>query len=284
MKVVVTGGSGLLGPWVVREFVEAGYDVLNVDTRYPNDPLCPTLLADLTNLGEAFDVLQGTDALVHVAAIPRVGIRPDAATFTTNVVSTYNVLEAAAALGIQKAVITSSESSYGLVFARHLFSPAYLPIDEDHPQLPQDAYGLSKVVNELTADMFHRRTGMQVVSFRMGNVITPDMYQNFPSFLKDPEVRKTILWSYIDARDAAKAYRLAIEKDGLGSVKLNIAADWSSMDMTNRELLQATYPDVEDIRGDLDSYETLLSNRKAKELLGWQPIYHWRDEIKRFAE
>lgn len=282
MRVVITGGSGLLGPWVVREFVEAGYDVLNVDTRQPDEPLCPTLVADLTNLGEAYQVLQGADALVHVAAIPRIGIRSDAATFATNVISTYNVLEAAVGLGIQKAVITSSESSYGLVFARHPFSPAYVPVDEEHPQLPQDAYGLSKVVNELTADMFHRRTGMQIVSFRMGNVITPDMYQNFPSFLKDPQVRKTILWSYIDARDAATAYRLAIEKDGLGSVKLNIAADWSSMDMTNRELLQAAYPDVEDVRIDLDTYETLLSNRKAKELLGWQPIHHWRDEIKRF--
>ncbi|GMA58290.1 hypothetical protein GCM10025858_27930 [Alicyclobacillus sacchari] len=80
------------------------------------------------------------------------------------------------------------------------------------------------------------------------------------------------------------AYRLAIEKEGLGAVKLNIAADWSSMDMTNRELLHSTYPDVKDIRADLDGYETLLANRKAKELLGWQPVYHWRDEVKRLAD
>ncbi|SIS93647.1 NAD-dependent epimerase/dehydratase family protein [Alicyclobacillus vulcanalis] len=279
MRVVVTGGSGLLGPWVIREFVEAGYDVLNVDTRQPAEEWCPTILADLTNLGDCYQVLFGADALVHLAALPRVGIRTDAATFQLNAVSTYNVLEAAGSLGIRKAVITSSESSYGLVFAKHPFAPQYVPVDEDHPQLPQDAYGLSKVVNELTAETLHRRYGMQIVSFRLGNVITPDMYRNFPDFIKKPEVRKNILWSYIDARDAAVAYRLAVEKDGLGCAKLNIAADWTSMDMTNGELLAACYPEVQDVRVDLNGYETLLSNRRAKEVLGWQPIHHWRDEV-----
>ncbi|WP_067618954.1 NAD-dependent epimerase/dehydratase family protein [Alicyclobacillus acidiphilus] len=279
MKVVVTGGSGLLGPWVVREFVEAGYEVLNVDVKQPAEELCPTLIVDLTNLGEAVQALEGAEAVVHVAAIPRVGIRPNAATFETNTVSTYNILEAAATLGIRKAVITSSESSYGLVFATHPFDPLYVPVDEDHPQLPQDAYGLSKVVNELTAETFHRKTGMQIVSFRMGNVITPEKYRNFPGFIHQPELRKNILWSYIDARDAATAYRLAIEKDGLGAVKLNIAADWTSMDMTNGELLKACYPNVTDIRVPLDGYDTLLSNKKAKQLLGWQPVYHWRDHV-----
>lgn len=281
MKVVITGGSGLLGPWVVREFLEAGYDVLNVDAKLPNEELCPTLLVDLTDLGETVQALSGADAVVHVAAIPRVGIRPDAVTFSTNAVSTYNILEAAATHGIRKAVITSSESSYGLVFATHPFDPLYIPIDEDHPQLPQDAYGLSKIVNEATAETFHRKTGMQVVSFRLGNVITPEKYErDFPAFIHQPTWRKTILWSYIDARDAATAYRLAIETDGLGAAKLNIAADWTSMDVTNRELLETCYPNVSDIRVSLDGYDTLMSNERAKSLLGWKPVHHWRDYVK----
>ncbi|MCL6627864.1 MAG: NAD(P)-dependent oxidoreductase, partial [Alicyclobacillus shizuokensis] len=175
-RVVVTGGSGRLGPWVIREFLEHGYEVVNIDTRHPQEPLCPTVIADLAQLGDAVDVLEGADALVHLAAIPAAGLRPNEFTFRNNVLSTYNVLAAASLLGMSKVVITSSESSYGLVFALHPFSPKYVPVDEDHPQLPQDSYGLSKVVNEATADMFHRRSGMQVVSFRLGNVIAPDMY------------------------------------------------------------------------------------------------------------
>ncbi|MCL6633701.1 MAG: NAD(P)-dependent oxidoreductase [Alicyclobacillus herbarius] len=278
-RVVVTGGSGLLGPWVIREFLEHGYDVVNIDTRHPKEALCRTIIADLAQLGDAVDVLEGADALVHLAAIPAAGLRPNEFTFRNNVLSTYNVLAAASYLGIQKAVITSSESSYGLVFALHPFSPQYVPVDEDHPQLPQDSYGLSKVVNEQTADMFHRRTGMQIVSFRLGNVISPEMYANFPSFIRNPRERERILWSYIDTRDAATAYRLAVEAEGLGCVRLNIAADETSMDIPSRELLAVSYPDVSDFRAPLDGYETLLDNRRAKQLLGWQPVHRWRTYV-----
>ncbi|OXS61101.1 nucleoside-diphosphate-sugar epimerase [Cohnella sp. CIP 111063] len=278
-KVVVTGGSGMLGRWVVRHFVEQGYDVLNVDTRRPDEPVCKTLLANLENLGETYGALSGADAVVHLAAIPAAHIYTPEVTFRNNVMSTYNILEAAAGLGIRKAVIASSESSYGIVFAVHPPAPQYVPVDENHPQLPEDSYGLSKVVNEKTAEMFHRRTGMQVVSLRLGNVIPPEWYERFPSFINRPEERDRILWSYIDTRDAASACRLAIETDGLGAVALNIAADDSSMAVRSRDLLTARYPGVTDIRTPLEGHETLLDNAKAKRLLGWQPVHRWRDEV-----
>lgn len=278
-KVVVTGGSGMLGRWVVRHFVEQGYDVLNVDTRRPDEPVCKTLIANLENLGETYGALSGADAVVHLAAIPAAHIYTPEVTFRNNVMSTYNILEAAAGLGIRKAVIASSESSYGIVFAVHPPAPQYVPVDENHPQLPEDSYGLSKVVNEKTAEMFHRRTGMQVVSLRLGNVIPPEWYERFPSFINRPEERDRILWSYIDTRDAASACRLAIETDGLGAVALNIAADDSSMAVRSRDLLTARYPGVTDIRTPLEGHETLLDNAKAKRLLGWQPVHRWRDEV-----
>lgn len=279
-KVVVTGGSGMLGRYVVREFVEHGYDVLNADIRPLEDPVCPTLIADLEQLGECYSALTGADAVVHLAAIPAAHIRTPEVTFRNNVMSTYNILQAAEGLGIRKAVIASSESSYGIVFAVHPPSPKYVPVDEAHPQLPEDSYGLSKVVNELTADMFHRRTGMQIVSLRLGNVIPPERYATFPSFIHDPAQRERILWSYIDTRDAATACRLAVEADGLGAVALNIAADDSSMAIRSRELMAARFPGVTDFRAPLEGHETLLSNEKAKQLLGWQPVHFWRDEVK----
>ncbi|RAP78527.1 NAD-dependent epimerase/dehydratase family protein [Paenibacillus montanisoli] len=278
-KVVVTGGSGMLGEWAVKHFVEQGYEVVNADFKHPKQALCRTVIVDLTDLGEVYGVLAGADAVVHLAAIPVAYSHPNEVTFRNNVMSTYNVLEAAAGLGIRKAVIASSESSYGLVFAMERFSPLYVPVDEEHPQLPQDSYGLSKVVNEQTADMFHRRTGMQIVSFRLGNVIAPDAYSRFPQFIHDPAERDRILWSYIDARDAAVAFQLAIEADGLGSVALNLAADDTSMDIASRDLIAARYPDVTDFRQPFQGNETFLSNEKAKRLLNWQPKHAWRDQI-----
>ncbi len=279
-KVVITGGSGLLGPSVVKEFLEHGYEVLNVDRKLPAEPLCRTILTDLTNLGECYSVLAGADAVVHLAAIPADGIMPNEVTYRNNTLSTYNLLEATAGLGIKKAVLSSSESSYGIVFAKKRLAPAYVPMDEDHPQLVQDSYGLTKVVDEQIAAMFHRRTGMQVVSMRFGNIITPAMYARFPGFIRDPRQRVSILWSYIDSRDCASACRLAIEHDGLGSVAINLSADNTSMDVPTREMMAEFYPEVSDFREPLDGYETLLSNRRAKKLLGWKPKYNWRDIVE----
>lgn len=279
-KVVITGGSGMLGRWVVKHFVEQGYEVLNVDSRRPDEELCPTLIVNLEDLGETYNALAGADAVVHLAAIPAAHIRTPEVTFRNNVMSTYNVLEAASGLGIRKAVIASSESSYGIVFAVNPIAPQYVPLDEEHPQLPQDSYGLSKIVNEQTAEMFNRRSGIQVVSFRLGNVIPPEWYARFPSFINNPEERERILWSYIDTRDAAEACRLAIETDGLGAVALNLASDDSSMAIHSHELLAQRYPGVTDIRTPLEGYETLFSNEKAKRLLGWQPKYQWREQVR----
>jgi nucleoside-diphosphate-sugar epimerase len=278
-NIVITGGSGLLGPDVVKEFLAHGYNVVNADMKHPKEALCRTVITDLTDLGQVYGVLAGADAVVHLAAIPVAYSHPNEVTFRNNVMSTYNILEAAGNLGIKKAVITSSESSYGICFSKQGLTPQYVPIDEEHPQLPEESYGLSKIVNEKTADMIHQRTGMQVVSFRLGNVISPEKYKNFPGFIHKPEERKTILWSYIDTRDAATAYRLAIETDGLGSVALNIAADESSMDIESKKLMEKCFPTVADFRKDLTGFETLLSNEKAKKLLNWQPVHKWRNYV-----
>ncbi|MBP3952459.1 NAD-dependent epimerase/dehydratase family protein [Bacillus suaedae] len=278
-KVVITGGSGLLGRCIVKEFVERGYDVVNCDVKKVDDLPCRTVIINLKNLGEVYGVLQGADAVVHLAAIPQAYTHSNEVTYENNVMSTYNILEAAAGLGINKVVLASSESSYGVCFSQKQLEPLYVPIDEDHPQLPDDSYGMSKIVNEKTAEMMNRRTGMQVVSLRLGNVITPDMYQQFPSFINDPFQRDVILWSYIDARDAATACIQAIEKDGLGAVALNIGANETSMNIESRELMAKRFPNVE-IRGDVEGFEPLLNNKKAKELLDWNPVHHWRDYVE----
>jgi nucleoside-diphosphate-sugar epimerase len=278
-KIVITGGSGLLGPYVVDHFVEMGYEVLSVDITKPQKSSARFLKVDLMNLGECYGALAGADAVVHLAAIPVAYSHPNEVTFQNNVMSTYNILEAAAGLGIKKAVIASSESSYGIVFSKQNLAPRYVPMDEEHPQLPEDCYGLSKIVAEKTADMINRRCGMQVVSFRIGNVITPEKYKNFPGIINDANKRRTILWSYIDARDIAVACRLAVEAEGLGSITLNLAADDTSMDIKSSELMKAEFPEVKDIRVPLDNYHTLLSNEKAKKVLNWQPVHCWRDNV-----
>lgn len=275
-KVVVTGGNGKTGKWVVQEFLEQGYEVVNVDVKVTPEALGNNIQVDLTDLGQVFNALTSADAVVHLAAIPRPRGYTSQVVFQNNVLSTYNILEAAAGLGIKKVVIASSESVYGLAYS----GPHYVPMDEEHPVSPIDSYALSKVLNETTAEMFNRKTGMQIVSLRIGNVMEPADYDRFPDFIHEPQKRKNILWSYIDARDVATACRLAIEKDNLGAVVLNIAADDTSMAIQSKDLMSAAYPDAKDFRQPIDAFGTLLSNRKAKEILDWKPVHFWRDYVK----
>src|SRR5690554_4524394 len=194
-RIVVTGGSGKAGRWVIKDLVEHGYDVLNLDWKLPEEGLCPTLIVDLNDLGQVTNALgqfskspfRPVDAVIHLAAIPRPYIQTNEVTFRNNVMSTYNILEACANLGINKAVLASSEAAYGMCFAKDMFLPKYLPMDEEHPMLPEDSYGLSKIVNEETAAAFHRRTGMQVISFKLGNILEPEDYPQVKATFPNPE-------------------------------------------------------------------------------------------------
>jgi len=280
-KIAVTGGSGRIGQWVIKDLLEHGYEVINVDMNKPQEYLCRTIITDLSDLGQVYGAIAGADAVIHLGSIPVAYSHPNEVVFLNNVMSTYNVLEACSGLGIKKVALASSECLYGICFAVNKISTVYVPMDEDHPQLPQDSYGLSKIVNEKTADMFHRKSNMQIVSLRITNVITPEIYHLFRSFIHDPSRREVLLWSYIDVRDVASACRLAVEKDELGCEAVNIAADETSMDMKSRELVAISYPDVTDFRDSLNGYESLLSNKKAKQLLGWAPKFKWREEVKK---
>ncbi|MDB6114683.1 MAG: galE 1 [Lacunisphaera sp.] len=277
-RVIVTGGSGKAGYWIVKHFVEAGYDVINVDTRRPAVAQCRTITADLTQLGQVVAAFSphgsGNRApysgVVHMAAIPRAHEQPNDEIFRVNTLSTYNVLEACGLLGIRKAVVASSESSYGMCFANEFFAPQYLPVDEAHPQLPEDTYGLSKVVNEVTAAMFHRRDGTQILSFRIGNVVCPEDYAQIKTRLAHPEDRLRILWSYIDSRDLASACRLAIEQDGLGCEPVIVASDDTSSNLPTMDLVQRFLPGVKTFKHPLPDRQALISNARLKTLLGWK--------------
>ena len=280
-RIIVTGGSGKAGHWIVKHLLEEGYEVVNIDTRRPAESLCRTIVADLTQLGQVVTSFSpfGTgnrtsyDGVIHMAAIPRAHEAPNDEVFRVNTLSTYNVLEACAVLGIRKAVIASSESSYGMCFSSAFFEPQYLPVDEEHPQLPEDSYGLSKIVNEATADAFHRRTGMQIISLRLGNILCPEDHAPVIANFDRPEDRLRNLWSYVDSRDVAIACRLGIERDGLGCHPVILTADDVSSNFESTELVARFLPGVKDFRSPIEGRQTLMSNSRAKALLGWKQQY-----------
>jgi nucleoside-diphosphate-sugar epimerase len=292
-RIVFTGGSGKAGRHVVPWLKSKGYEILNLDLKPLDCPDVNTLITDVTDSGQVFNALSmhfdlggfetgkgpaKVNAVVHFAAIPRVLMQPDNVTFTVNVISTYNVIEAAVKLGIRKIIIASSETTYGVCFAEGDKDFHYFPLEEDYDIDPMDSYGLSKVVNEKTARSFAMRTGVDIYALRIGNVIEPHEYDRFPAFLADPPSRKRNAWSYIDARDLGQIVHLCLQKDGLGFAVFNAVNDTITARQPTADFLARWCPRTP-LRRPLIGQEAPLSNRKAREVLGFVEDHNWRKYV-----
>lgn len=292
-RIVFTGGTGKAGRHVVPHLLAKGHTVLNVDLQPLDLPGVPTLIADIADSGQMFNALtthfgfEGfeigrpaapPDAVVHFAAIPRVLIEPDNRTFAVNTIGTYNVIEAAMKLGVRKVVIASSETTYGVCFAEGDKDFHSFPLEEDYDSDPMDSYGLSKVVNERTARAFAMRYDADIYALRIGNVIEPHEYGAFPGYVADPMSRKRNAWSYIDARDLGEIVHLCLTHDGLGFEVFNATNDTITSDVPTAEFLARHCPDVPVTR-EMDEWEAPLSNRKARDMLGFRESHDWRKYV-----
>ncbi|HZP20575.1 MAG TPA: NAD(P)-dependent oxidoreductase [Bauldia sp.] len=288
--IIVTGGSGKLGRVCVRHLMDHGYEVLSIDMVKPagmSNPPKPGEVnfsrVDITDFGQVMAVLSQVDGrvekkvtgIVHLGAIASPGEAPNQVIFQVNTISTYNIFEAARQLGIRNVVWASSETVYGIPYAK---GPAYVPVDEEL-ELPETAYSLSKLVGEKMAEQFARwDPKTKIIGLRFSNVQEPHNYASFPDFDKDPHARKFNLWTYIDARDGAQAVRLALESKLKGAHIFGIANAESVMKKSNDEVLAAVFPKARRKRP-IKPNESLISIAKAQEMLGYKPEYAWPKQV-----
>ena len=240
------------------------------------------MLTDLADVGEIAGAMKGCDAVIHLGAIPSPYAHADEVVFGNNTTATFAVLQAASLLGIKRAAIASSVSGYGMAWSRERFFAEYVPLDEAHPMLNHDAYGLSKEVDERTAQMFARRDGMSVACLRFHWVAHREEQVSRPRFYDDDEhfmEGGRSFWGYIDTRDAARALRLAVEvaKDApYGFEPFNIVARDTLLDRPTEQAIRDVAPGT-DIRTPLEGVVSAFDISKAKRILGWEPQHSWRD-------
>ncbi|SDN75708.1 Nucleoside-diphosphate-sugar epimerase [Klenkia soli] len=281
--VLVTGGSGKLGRAVVAQLVEDGDRVSVVDLAHPGRDDVAWTRADLTDYGQAVGVLTGVDdrwgrpdAVVHLAALPAPGLRPDATTFAANVTTTYNVFSACRVAGVDTVVWASSETVLGLPFD---VPPPYLPLDEGCGPAPTTSYSLSKTLEEEMARQFARwRPELSITGLRFSNVMEPADYAAFPGFDADPAGRRWNAWAYVDARDGARAVTAALAARLPGAELFVVANDDTVMGRPSAELAAGWFPGVP-VRGQVSGHRALMSSARAQRLLGWVPRHSWRDEV-----
>jgi nucleoside-diphosphate-sugar epimerase len=285
MKVLVTGGLGRVGRYVVAEFAQAGHEVVVFDQAMPREPINNVRyrVGDHEDLGQVTEVCVGMDAVVHLSAIPGPRTYSNAIVFRTNVMGTFNVHEAAVMVGVPLVISTSSQSAYGFAWQHRPFLPHYLPMDEDHPDLSQDSYGLSKMTGELIAHGFHRRCDLRVCSIRPPWVVVPEEYE---TAVRQSVVEPLTEWTnnvfaYLDVRDLAVAYRLVAEASPelIQDEVFNVCADDALTVESLRTLLPRLNPAFENMVTQLGENQSMVSASRIQRVLGWRPRYSWRDII-----
>ncbi|KAH8898653.1 UDP-glucose 4-epimerase [Thozetella sp. PMI_491] len=293
-RIIVTGGSGKAGRHVIQQLLDRGYQVLNLDLVSLQGDLSKsvhTLKVDLTDAGQTYSAISShfrltepfwepvntpPDAVIHLAGVARNMIVPDNETFRVNTIGGYNVIEASCRLGVKKIILASSVCTYGVTFAEGDIDFPSFPVDEEVDANPMDAYALSKICMEKTARSFATKFKVDIYALRIGAVIAPEEYAAaFDGYVREPGNWKVHGWSYTDARDLGKICSLGIEKDGLGFQIFNATNDEITNLTNTPDFLREQCPNTPFTRT-LGEREAPMSNRKVKELLGFEEDHNWR--------
>lgn len=283
MKVLVTGGSGLVGRFVVDELARH-HEVEVLDLVPPRRSDLRFHQADILNpdaLNPAMlDTPRPFDAVVHLAGIPHPLNHPPEVVFRANALGTFHMLEASSRAGIRKFVFMSSESTLGFAFSTTRLWPEYVPLDEKHPLRPQDAYGQSKVTGELLCAGYSAKTGMQTVCLRAPWIWCPldSEIALYRGLVKEFERWHKNLWAWIHVADVAAAVLRALEvplRVAHDALFICAAENWTGRE--SRELLARFYPETIKIGSSLSGASSLISSHKAQAVLGFTPKHRVSD-------
>ncbi len=269
MNVVVTGGSGRAGQYIIPEMIAHGHMVTNADLRPGPEQGARFVSTDVTDYGQVVSAMGGADAVVHMAAIPNPLVAPEHVVFRVNMVSNWNVLEAAELHELPKVVMASSINAIGAVFSKAAVAPQYFPVDEEHPTRAEDGYAQSKWLGEEMADAFCRRRDVQIASMRFHALLDRDGQRQRQATPTDPAGRAAMdFWGWTDLEDAARACRLAIEGEWAGHESFFINGRDTTLSIPTVEAIAQVFGAVP-LKKPLSGYSSALDVSKAERILGW---------------
>jgi nucleoside-diphosphate-sugar epimerase len=236
------------------------------------------IVGDATSPADVERALEDVDAIVHLAAIPHPTLGTPFEVYRTNVTATFNVLSAAGARGVRRAVIASSINAFGVPMNAHKPMPAYFPLDEELPVDLEDAYSLSKNSDESTGRMAWRRWGIDVIAIRFPLVKDVRVLREAALGARaDPSRTVREGWSYLDTRDAARVIRLGLTAEITGSHVIGVSARDTLMDRPTAEMLAEFAPGVP-LRTPIDGYNSAIDTTRARDLLGFEPEHSLSDD------
>lgn len=302
MKVLITGGAGYIGSHCNRYFAAQGVETVVLDDlssghreavtdgRFVEGDFGDRALLDEV-LGE-----EKFDAVIHFAAFIDVAesVAEPAKYYENNVVKMKTLLDAAVAHGVKHFVFSSTAAVFG--------EPEYVPIDESHPKKPINAYGATKLMGEQMLADYGRAYGIRSCSFRyfnaagdsedgvIGEAHNPEHHliplvlraaiskKNMKVFGTDYDTRDgSCIRDYVHVEDLAEAHYLGLkyimEHEGAHTFNLGSSEGFSVLEILHeaeRVTGESVPHDIADRRPG-DPAVLIASNKKAKDILGWEP-------------
>ena len=302
MKALVTGSSGRLGPYVVADLEQAGHELTLFSRREPapDQAHLPWIQGDIRSFEDCTRALAGGfDAIQHLAAQPWPTDHPQQramaeeqglpfdATMQSNIMGTYYLLQAALRADVEIFVMTGSNCAlgHGHRISNRPFPYQYLPINETHPSAVEDAYSYSKLAGEMLLESYSSAYGMRAYTVRSAG-ICDDARRRATAATAGPAAGwNPWLWAWIGSEDIASAHRLLMEKaNDLAPCDTFFCNgdDTTALEPT-RELVERFHPDLLPLAEGLKGHESILSNRRLRETVGWEPETSWRQYLKEEA-
>ena len=278
MRVLVTGGSGYVGGTVVARLARE-HDVLVYDRAAPQAD-AEFMEGDILDPDALKAAMVGVEGVVHLAAIPVPFRDPDDDVMMVNVMGCERVVAAASAMGVRRLIAASSDSSYGFVFSDGAIVPEYLPVDEEHPQRPADAYGLSKLIDEEICRRYTRLSAIETICLRYCWVWSQREYDLIEGLQLQPETFVGQLWGYIDVRDVAQGCSKALAAPDITHETLLLSARRTFMNRPSVELIDEFLPTAVEVKSAwlADEPQRCLADcSRAGETIGFEPEYDWED-------
>ena len=307
MKVGVTGGAGYIGSTLVLKLLEHEDEVISIDNQMIGDyshlaghPIgckADRVLGDIRDLDLLLEKWEGCNAIAHLAALPGLVLcnkKPEEAV-SVNIYGTFQVMEAARRLDINKVVFCSSAATYGV--------PMKMPVTEKHPQRPLNLYGVTKVSGEQIIDTYYDNYGIETVNLRFGNIYGVGLYTRWgtviPKFVNQALSGEKITVygdgeysrDFVHVQDITKAMMLSMMTPNVGGEAFNVGVETLTINeiaaITMEEVKKATGSDSEAVntpprKGETKKFSYDLTKIRSK--LGFTNDWTVREGIKQLIE